>query len=95
MLQSFEINKLVLKRKNIILRKLKHLMSARIFKVLVTNMRTGDVVEFKYKTKKAAYIRFVESCQELGYSYTEVKSMNIVVAGGVDHEFRLELIEVQ
>lgn len=95
MLQSFDLNRLVSGRRNIILRKLKHLMAGRIFKVLVTNMKTGDVIEFKYKTKKAAYIRFVESCNELGYTYTEVKSMNVVIAGGVDHDFRLELIEVQ
>ena len=66
-----------------------------MYKIFVTNMKTGDCIEFKYKKKDMAVNRFKGSCNELGYKYTEVKSFGLMVAGGVDHDFRLELIEVQ
>lgn len=95
MLKSFDLKNRVTSRKNVVLRKLNNARTNRLFKVFVTNMKTGDVVEFEYKSKKAAHIRFVQCCNELDYKYTDIKSMNASIAGGVGHDFRLELIEIQ
>lgn len=65
-----------------------------MYKIFVTNMNTGDVVEFKYKNKNMAVNRFKGSCDELGYKYTDVSQLGLMVAGGVGYEFRLELVEV-
>jgi len=66
-----------------------------MFKIYITNMRTGDVVEFKYKSKKTATYNFIESCNQLKYKHTEVRQLGLMVAGGIDHDFRLELVEVK
>jgi len=65
-----------------------------MYKIFVTNMNTGDVVEFQYKNKKTAINRFKGTCNEIGYKYTDVSQLGLMVAGGVGYEFRLELVEV-
>lgn len=94
MLESFDLKSFLLSRQNVLLQLRKRLIPHKMFKIYITNMRTGDVVEFKYKNKKSAMNRFAGTCKELGYKYTEVSHLGLAVAGGVDHEFRLELVEV-
>jgi hypothetical protein len=95
MLQSFDFKHRITSRKNVILQKYKHFTIEKMFKIFVTNMKSGHVVEFSYKTKRSAHNKFVSVCNELSYNYTEVKSMNVVIAGGIGHDFRLELVEVK
>ncbi len=66
-----------------------------MYKIFVTNMKTGDLVEFKYKNKKTAINRFKGTCIELGYKYTDVMQLGVMVAGGVGYDFRIELVEIQ
>lgn len=66
-----------------------------MYKIFVTNMKTGDAIEFKYKNKKMAVNRFRGTCKELGYKYADVNQLGLMVAGGVGYDFRIELVEVQ
>lgn len=65
-----------------------------MYKIFVTNMKTGDVVEFKYKNKKMAINKFKGSCNSIGYTYTDISQIGLMVAGGVGYDFRIELVEV-
>ena len=95
MLKSFDLKTLLFSRRNVLLHLRKHLIPHTMFKIYVTNMRTGHVVEFKYKDKKTARNRFISSCNRLNYKYTDISELGLSVAGGVDHEFRIELVEVK
>ena len=56
-------------------------------------MNNGDSVVFDYKKKKKAKKAFIDSCESISYKYTESAQLRLMVAGGVDHDFRIELIE--
>lgn len=64
-----------------------------MYKIFVTNMSTMEVDTFVYKKKKMALNRFRGMCNELGYKYTEVSPFQIMLAGGIQHDFRLELVQ--
>ncbi len=56
-------------------------------------MNTMEVETFLYKNKNMALNRFAGICNELGYSYTPVNTFEIMLAGGIGHAFRVELIK--
>jgi hypothetical protein len=64
-----------------------------MYKIFVTNMNTMEVETFLYKNKNMALNRFAGICNELGYSYTPVNTFEIMLAGGIGHAFRVELIK--
>jgi hypothetical protein len=55
-------------------------------------MRDYSIEEFVYKNKKQAINRFIGLCNELGYTYTHIKTFNVFTAGGIGYNFRLELM---
>lgn len=64
-----------------------------MYRVVLTNMNNGDSVVFDYKNKKRAKKAFIDSCESISYKYFEAPKLQLMVAGGVDHDFRIELIE--
>lgn len=64
-----------------------------MYKIIVTNRITLETEEFFYKQKKIAFNRFKGRCVELGYKYTEIKAMDIFIAGDLNQDYKIELIK--
>lgn len=64
-----------------------------MYQITITNMNTREQQVFTFTEKHRAINNFIERCDARGYDWREMEMHDGYQAGGIGHDYRIELIQ--